>query len=461
MALFAFCGAVAALAILPLASGTYRVGPGRVRLEPRVALHGSTVIALPPLGAVEAQTHLSPIRLRLSPETIDLPDVQRLLTRRSDPKRLVSRLEGERNRALRDAALRMAAVGSGGGLLAFALLRGTRTGELAASVVAGALVPILVFAAALAGYHPEAFRDPILTGALTRAPEIVGPVEKIEQRLGAFRKQLDALGSSAFGIYRFLADQSPVPADAVRILHISDLHLNPVGFDVALQVARQFEVCAVFDTGDILAQGTDLEANFVGRIASFQVPYVFVRGNHDSRSTEAAVAAQPNARVLDGKETEIEGLTVAGFGDPLFTPGGTGDTSRQREEKMRYAERVGEMIDELETEPDLVMVHDRLIAAELLGRSRLVLAGHDHRWSNRLEKGTRTLVSGSTGAAGLHELTPSSDQPIALEVLYFSRSTRRLIAWDRIEVQGPRGEFYLKRTTLRQPHRPIASRTGG
>ena len=50
------------------------------------------------------------------------------------------------------------------------------------------------------------------------------------------------------------------------------------------------------------------------------MPYVFVRGNHDSASTQAAVASQKNAVVLDDRVATVAGLTIAGIGDPRFTP---------------------------------------------------------------------------------------------------------------------------------------------
>ena len=36
-----------------------------------------------------------------------------------------------------------------------------------------------------------------------------------------------------------------------RILHVSDVHLNPVGVEVIRQLAERFEVDAVLDTGDV------------------------------------------------------------------------------------------------------------------------------------------------------------------------------------------------------------------
>lgn len=451
-ALFALAGVAGALAALLLApSGAYQVGPGEVRVAAHPSFRGATVLALPPFGTVEARTHDAPLTITLSPSTIDVPDVERLLERRPSQEALLSGLVRDRDRALIRLALRLGATGAAGGLLAFLLLRGRRVRDAAAAAAAGALVVAVLLALTLVTFDQRAFRDYRLTGAISRAPELVGPAEELAERFEAFRRQLDRTGSAAFRVYRFLAEQSTLPADAVRVLHISDLHLNPVGLDVALQVAGQFDVAAVVDTGDITAEGTDVEAAFVRRIPEFRVPYVFVRGNHDSAATEGMVRIQPNAIVLDGETTTVAGITFFGVGDPLYTPGSDLTTSQQRQAKERFAPSVARMVAEHGPAPDAVLVHDRVIARDLVGEVPLVLAGHGHRFFGRADGDTLTLAVGSTGAAGLQTLEPQAGEPIALQVLYFDRATRRLLAYDRIEVQGPRQEFFLQRTVLGEP----------
>ena len=51
------------------------------------------------------------------------------------------------------------------------------------------------------------------------------------------------------------------------------------------------------------------------------MPYVFVRGNHDSLVTEAAVArAAERGRAATTQVREVAGLRLVGIGDPRFTP---------------------------------------------------------------------------------------------------------------------------------------------
>ena len=85
----------------------------------------------------------------------------------------------------------------------------------------------------------------------------------------------------------------------MAFLHVSDLHLNPSGFDLVRQVVDQFHVDAVLDTGDITDWGSQPENGLITSVGSLGVPYVYIRGNHDSATTAALVAAQRNATVLE------------------------------------------------------------------------------------------------------------------------------------------------------------------
>ncbi len=430
--------------------GTYDLGPGMVEISLRPQLHGATVVSVPPFGSIEAATHRAPAALVLSPASVDPFSAQELVESRPNQAELVASLRAELEEALKKFALRLFAGGLVAGALVAAIAR-ARRGELFAAFGAGILAPLLLYAATFSGYDPDAFRQPTLTGALSRSPELLGPVQQFGERFTALRNELDEIGSITFQLYQFLAEQSPIPEDAIRVLHISDLHLNPVGYDVAQQVASRFGVDAVIDSGDATAEGTPVEAGFLDRIRGFSVPYFFVRGNHDSSVTQAAVAAQPNARVLDGSIGDLKGLKIFGIGDPLFTPDKTVEqptNDEQRRAKEEFAERVDDQVAALEVVPDIVVLHDPISATELTGRVPLVLHGHLHEWSAEETDGTLVLGVGSTGAAGLKSLAPDSDSAIALQVLYLDREDHRLLGYDRIDVRGPSQQFTLKRTIV-------------
>lgn len=431
--------------------GEYDLGPGKIQVSMRPQWKGETVVAVPPFGSVAASTHRAPLAVILSPTSVDPLSAQRLVESRPNEKALVASLRADLENAFREYALRVLLGGLVAALIAAGVARARTPVEFLAAMGTGALLPLGLYVASFAGYNVGAFRQPTITGALSRSPELLGPVQQFGERFHALRNELDEIGSITFQLYQFLAEQSPIPEDAVRILHISDLHLNPVGYDVAQQVATRFKVSAVIDSGDVTAEGSPAEVGFVERIGGFSIPYFFIRGNHDSPITQQAVAAQADAVVLDGNTAEVEGLTIFGLGDPLFTPDKTVEqptNEQQRDAKLEFAKGAKDRMEALPDIPDIVVVHDKLTASRLHGSVPLVLHGHEHKWSARDVEGTRILGVGSTGAAGLKSLAPESNSAIALQVLYFERSNQTLLGYDRIEVKGSSQQFLLKRTIV-------------
>jgi hypothetical protein len=85
---------------------------------------------------------------------------------------------------------------------------------------------------------------------------------------------------------------------------------------------------------------------------------------------------------------------------------------------------------------DLVAVHDARAAAEVGDLVPLVLAGHTHSAKASTIGDAVLLVEGSTGGAGLRGLQGERPEPLACSVLYFEPATGRLVAYDRITVDG-------------------------
>jgi predicted phosphodiesterase len=463
----ALAAALLSLALMAAAvRGEYDLGPGKVEIGLRPQLNGTTVVSIPPFGSIEAATHLSPVEVVLSPTSVDTYSAEALVESRPTQDALVATLRADLIEALKKYALRLLLGGLVAGALVAAIARVRSPWELAIALGAAVFAPLGLYLGAFAGYNPDAFRQPTLTGAISRSPELLGPVQQFGQRFNALRTELDEIGGITFQLYQFLAEQDPIPTDAIRVLHISDLHLNPVGYDVAQLVADRFDVEAVIDSGDATAEGSPLEVGFLDRITGFDVPYLFIRGNHDSSVTQEAVASKPNARIVDGTVTEVGGLKIFGVGDPLFTPDKQVEqptTDEQKQAKRAFSRTVEEQFEALEETPDLVVIHDKLAASRLYGDVPLIIHGHEHRWSAGEEDGTVILGVGSTGAAGLKSLAPESDSTIALQVLYFDREGHTLLGYDRIDVRGPQQQFLLKRTIVapedleEEPPEPAAS----
>jgi predicted MPP superfamily phosphohydrolase len=256
-------------------------------------------------------------------------------------------------------------------------------------------------------------------------------------RFDAYRSSLEDLVANVSSLYSTLSTLPPPGGadDSVALLHVSDLHLNPAGFDLVQQVVGQFDVDGVLDTGDLTDWGSQPENTLISAVGALGVPYVFTRGNHDSTVTVELVAAQPNTTVLDDSAVTVAGIQVVGTPDPRFTPDPDADDGAETLEET--GEGLAAFARSLPEQPAIAMVHDPEQAPPLDGAVPLVLAGHTHeRAVTRLDGGTLLMVQGSTGGAGLRALQGQFPEPLTCTVLYFDPGTGALTAYDEITLGG-------------------------
>jgi hypothetical protein len=231
-------------------------------------------------------------------------------------------------------------------------------------------------------------------------------------------------------------------------------------------VVQTFDIDAVIDTGDMVDWGSSAETNYASAIPSIGVPYLYVRGNHDSGAIQAAVARQRNAVVLDNTVTRVGNLTIAGIGDPEFTPDKSenppadNDADPSTSPLLVAGDQLATTIRRSDQPVDIALVHDPAMAPPLSGVVPLILAGHLHQRqvsimpepvpvpsaspapsASAAPAGdeppvqTRLMVEGSTGGAGLRGLEKEDPTPLMLSVLYFDEN-RQLKAYDDIQVGG-------------------------
>jgi predicted phosphodiesterase len=460
--LFALVGAGGALLLAGRIPA--QVGPFDTTVGARPSLFGSTVVRLAPLGTIELDTHDWPLGLDLRVEELGLDEAERIADNPGLIDDLGDDVADDVRSALVRLVLRCVLVAIAGGIVG-ALAARLRWRSALAGLATGAVLVVGAGAGAAATFDVNAVAEPRYTGLLSRAPTAVGSVEDIIDRFGEYRAQLSDLVGNVVTLY-LAAEDLPtfVPSDdTIRVLHVSDIHLNPQAFDLMEQLTDQFDVDVIADTGDIVDWGTEPESQLLEEIADLEVPYVFVRGNHDSRTTQRTVADQPNAVVLDGDAARVAGLRFWGIGDPRYTPDKDQATAgpSERERADAFAPEVA---DELAADQpptvDVVLVHDARIAADIGGEVPLVLAGHTHEPSDeRIEPrdaredeasdsgdddgttseprpDTRLLVEGSTGGAGLRGLQGDQPKPLQASILYFDPDTRELLAYDRVSVKG-------------------------
>jgi predicted phosphodiesterase len=361
-----------------------KVGPFDATVGIRPSLSSDTTVRLAPLGTIVLDTHDWPLAFNLQADQIGLDDAERIADHPESIDTLGDDVAEDVRGAVNRLAMRCLLAAALGGLLG-ALAARLNWKAAMAGAGTGALVVVTLGGGTALTFDARAVSEPRYTGLLTAAPAAVGDVEAIVERVDEYRSQLRELVSNVVTLY-VAAEGLPTfepDSGTIRVLHVSDIHLNVGAFDLIERVTREFGVDAVVDTGDLVDWGTDAESQLTSAIGDLDVPYVYVRGNHDSRQTQQAVADQPNAVVLDDDVAEVAGLRLWGIGDPRYTPNkdepAGGEGRSEQDVADEFAPEVAERFAEAEPPAvDVALVHDPRTAADLGGCVPLVLAGHTH-----------------------------------------------------------------------------------
>ncbi|MFF5337903.1 metallophosphoesterase [Streptomyces sp. NPDC013181] len=432
------------LGLLAVGGVRTTVGPMDTTMTLRPSLGGGTRIDVSPLGALELDSHHAPVRLDVDVDRLDPVRSQALVRH---PERLAG-LEDEVTEDVaagtRELALRSCvAVVTGATALGLAVYRRPRralgAGGLALALLAASGVGVY------ATWNPKSVMEPKFSGLLSSAPSVVGDARSIVTDFDVYQRELARLVTNVTKLYdatSTLPVYRPDPA-TLRVLHVSDIHLNPAAWHIIGSLVEQYDIDVIIDSGDTMDHGTAVENGFLDPIADLGAPYVWVRGNHDSAQTQEYLENRkrfPDVHVLDqGRAVSVGGLRVAGVGDPQFTPDRTGPeqaadvqsvAGRTLAAALREQRRSG-------TPADIAVAHEPEAVRETDGEVPLALAGHVHHRSNEvLDGGTRLMVEGSTGGGGLRAVQNEKPEQVLASVLYLDRSTRRLQAWDEITLGG-------------------------
>jgi predicted phosphodiesterase len=442
------------LAFLILGRADYALGPFDVEYYARPGLPG-TEIALPPLGRLLVDSHTSPVRFTATLQAVD-PDGVTEALRRDGVRGLVATVERTALEALRVHVWRLVAIGLVGSAVAALLVFRHRWQAALAAATGGMVLLVAAGGLAWATYRPSAFLEPTFTGSLRLAPGLVGPIRQATDRIEDFRAELSRITRSALGAYANVIAERRSTEGAIAILHVSDIHASPIGMDFAQRLATSFQVDAIIDTGDITSFGTPLEQAILSRIRGFDVPYVFVRGNHDPPAIGGLISGVGDAEVLEDDVVEVAGLTIYGAPHPLFTadPEATRDHGQIEAAVAEAGDRLAERLSSLPDPPDILAVHDGRMAQASAGLVPIVLSGHFHEFSEFEDRDTLFLRTGTTGGGGLDTFTADQSIPLAARILYFDGLPAELVAHDRIELDPRTGDLTLDRQLALDPVEP-------
>lgn len=310
------------LGLLAVGSVGAPVGPMDTRMTLRPSLTGGTKINVSPLGALELDSHAAPLRLDVDVDRLD-PDRSAALVQ--NPA-LFSQLGDEVSADVQDGTLDLAlrsvtAVVVGATALGLIVYRRPRR-----ALAAGGLSLALLASCGLAAYatwNPKSVLEPKFSGLLTSAPSVVGNARSIVSEFDVYQKELARLVTNMTKLYdatSTLPAYQPDPG-TLRVLHVSDIHLNPAAWHIIESLVEQYEIDVIIDSGDTMDHGSAAENAFLDPVGRLDAPYVWVRGNHDSAATQRYLGKFKNVRVLDhGEAVNVGGLRIAGIGDPAYTP---------------------------------------------------------------------------------------------------------------------------------------------
>jgi len=441
--------ALGLFAFWAVASAPLDVGPVRLDVSVRPSVAGRTVVQIPPFGTVSAATHSGPVELRLRVDDIDVEGTRALISDSSIPSAAVlsGRIPAQLPvRRLPQAIARIV----GGGLLAalaaaaLVAMAARRTRRVVAvACVTTFLVVCLPLSVTAATWDAAGFKEPTLRGGLSYAP---GLVEIFSQRVANIEKLRGQAEKVARDLTSYYADERSIGTGGsmfgtYRVLHVTDQHLDPVGAELAAELARSYDISLVIDTGDVSILGAEIEARAIASLVATSVPRVFVPGNHDSKATVDAMRAIPGVTVVETGTVEVDGLRIFGVADPFSRgfalepePSAIAQAARVASRRFSAALRSGE------TTPDIVAIHNPAMEEPFIGQVPVILSGHTHAARSYVSQGTVRLNSGTLGGMPYDpETSGRRVVPYGASVLYYSSTMpRRLLAIDEIAVYSDR-----------------------
>ncbi|MDI9484399.1 MAG: metallophosphoesterase [Bacillota bacterium] len=447
--LFVFFGLILFLNLF--SASDYQLLSAVVKLRIAVGYAPETRIILPPVGQIGASTHWLPVRLSVELRSVDLGQLQTLVFSPAlDPDALPQAVWEGSLRILVLFAIRLVGLGAAGPLLLNYCAGDRNPKKLVQSGAAGALLVMLLIALLYFTFDVTGFERLEYEGMIQAAPWVLSMAWEAFDQVEELGSRVQALAGNLYSLLQEVENLGPlglVQAD-VTVLHVSDIHNNPVAYNFAKQVVDSFPVDFIMDTGDLTDWGTALEMEIAKRIEDVRLPYLFVTGNHDSPEVLKKLSAIANAVLISQEETAVAGLRIAGTGDLvadsfLATPASPA-------ENTAYARELNKRWSEVEERPDIFMVHNHLVAEALEpGLFPVVAYGHTHAWGVKERDGTVYSNAGTTGAAGIRGFQAREPLPYSLSLLYFSRDEGgrlRLQAVDGVHVTGLGTSFSLHRT---------------
>lgn len=438
--------AVGAFVFAGLARASFVVGPATLVVSAAPALSPATVVEMPPFGRVSAATHRGPVEFRVRLEEIDVSRTRSMIERGqiSIPETLTAEyaagLPGAVPAVTRAVGIGLLAAGLASAVMALALRRRARI--VVAAFAIAIIVPGVALGAAYSTYNIGAFEEPRLEGGLAYAPGLINVFSAKVASIDRLRDQAVAVARDVAAYYaddRTFATSGPL-SQTYRVVHITDLHLDPVGAELARQITRSYEASLVIDTGDLPILGAPVESPVYESLVDRAVRRIYVPGNHDSPSSLAELD-RLGVEVLTSGTVEVDGLRIFGVPDPVSRGFGVEpDPDVINAAALEASTALRESLAAGEPTPTIIAIHNPSMERGFIGMAPLIISGHTHAARLYVSRGTVRLNSGTLGGMPYDPRSSGRKvRPHSVSVLYYSADLpRRLIAIDRIAVSANR-----------------------
>jgi predicted phosphodiesterase len=460
-------GAITALATVRL-DRSLDVGSVRMSLQP--SRHGALDLYVPVVDwGVRFPVVRLPARVNVDVRSVDRQAVVHL----AEAGRLDTQTVREQARDALAAYLRLAiavavAAALGFGMLVALAVRGGRGPRLRVTLATAGVTALAVGVALVVLLPPRSNVDSPQYYA--NGSEVPAALRTL-QSFGASAKTLDdEIDQQLIGIARLVSSPAGrVPVEQLpRLTVASDLHNNVLALPALERAARGGPL---FFVGDLTDKGSAIEQSLALRIVRAGSPLVFISGNHDSDVLERKLA-RAGAIVLtrdgrlsgDGRTdgalvTEVRGLRVAGYDDPLKRLARDGYRDNGAVPTVEQQEHFASWLQARRGLADIVLVHEPALAQLAVDvlhdtpptKPLVILEGHTHKSSIEHRGNLTILNGGSVGGGGTGNLTELSGD-IGLARLTYSRLPAFApAAADIIDIDPSDGEARARRVRLDAP----------
>lgn len=409
---------------------------------------GITEVMIPPVGSLTAQTHPLPVKISLMLQNINIEMLQKLIMEAPLSSELAQNIKADLQDIALVFVLHLFFLAGLGGMLGAVLISGRSIKLALSGILYGIVLVILLVGITYTTYQPERLRTPEYNGALKAAPWAIDLAEKTFQKFNELGEQMQVIAANLYNVFEKIDKIKPINEDndALLVLHVSDIHNNPAAHKFIEQIVQSFPIDLVIDTGDITDYGTPIESQLLTGLSDMKIPYLFIPGNHDSPQTIKDLSKYSQVQVLTGGIVDVQGLRILTIADPASTTAAITTTDPDI-----IAETKGKLKsfwEEATNKPNILVVHNYILAEELLGLVPVILFGHTHQYMIREENGSVLINAGTSGAAGLRGLQATKEIPYSVVLLHFKRDENNelvLSATDTIRLYNLESGFILER----------------